>query len=1010
MKNLKTFLAIFIAIIGAQALQAQTSAASTKATDYTSKFSNSKEAWGGTGTYTYDGISMVEYYNAQHFTGQSVAQTATNLPIGIYSVEIYCHAHCADWECSIVASDGATDCTILNVNGIQTGVPIVNNKSHGTKKLYTLNDIKVTDGTLSVKVVNNKKGANWITIRANKITYIGPDKAMSEEAFNTNYTALTKLNAEAPMPSAFAAEILALKAEYANVAAADLTQEELDVANGKMQSALAAYDTNVGAYSRIRTYIDMTKVFDEASTASYEAKYDNREYTLDDVEPVRQELNVMRFNAASALFTNKIEITGWTGSMGERSDQHWSGTTVAYKDANSWNDTDPDALTAKIKLPKGNYVLKVAGRAHADAALTLKVLGQTITFHGKGDTGYGIDTKGNANFSPSGTYANNGTGRGWEWEFLKFTLDAEQTVTLEVNSGYNNIAQVWTSFGDMTLWMDDDTYVAANGHAIDAPLAEAKALALSTPMGKEMVGELTDAIALCDTKATTPQELNTQVATLEEAIAKAKAWVEAYGKAKQLLVSALERFEADYNNAELGAIDYMCTGRWAAALEMVKSAALAKDITDSYESFAGVAADLNAALDAATASVAEYVSLNEAIKNADRVINSANIGDQPFQKPLSAIEAIDTLAAREAYNAAIIDGEELMALIATLKGTDIELNAPAEGDVFKVAISASSWDFSGKPLTFADNGTDGINMFRDRDAGYYAQTLMLKKIEGNKYTISTIAADGTELYVSTGTTSGNGTTSAQIRLTDDVAKALGIEVIATSTEGLYNLKNTEANALIGSQDGNTKDKASLSTVAVRNNFTIAKAAMPAVCVKGQDYWGTMILPFAAEIPEGMTIYSCIAVEGEYAVIEEALSIEANTPYLVCSDTQEFEYTFTGFGSATQSAYEAGALTGTYTDLAPASDGTTYVLQSAEGSAAFCRTTESALPTVLAYTCYLSSEAEADRLELKHKAELDNISNITSARATTVFDLSGRRVTAMEKGCTYIVNGKKVRVK
>ena len=988
----------------------------TNPVDLTSMVSNSKNAWtGASETPGYDGITMVAVYKGSDWTGEALSQTINGLPAGNYKMEVYCQAH-SSWDTD-VAAEGATGYTYLCANEYKLDVPIRNADGAGTKLLHTFEKISITNGTLKISVMNEKKAANWISIYVKSLTFLGPDKTLSEGAFNKNYEAISKLNTNVPISATFATEIQTLKNEFAGVSATTLTQTQLDEANGRMQNIINEYDANINAYAKLKKYIDMTAVF--TNVAAYETKYNNGEYTLADVEPTRQELNVMRFNAASAIYTNKVNVTGWTGSMGERSDQHWSGTTISYKDANSWNDIEDDALTTTINLTKGNYVLKVAGRSHVNALLTLEVLNQKIEFHAKGDTGYGIDINGNATFDAAATYANNGAGRGWEWEFLKFSLDADQTVTLSVNSRYNNNWQVWNSFGDITLWMDDATYVTVNGDAINAPKAEAEKLVNTLPMGNAEKTALQKAIDGCETKATTPAELNAQIEALETAVANVKTWREIYYTEKDKLVAQLERFEADYNNAEHGAWGHMCKSRWATAIEKVQAAVLAKDDLTSHEGLTTATEGLKTALDAVATSIGEYAELKDAIDNASTIVTS-NIGDGPFQRSQSAIDAFSTENEQAVYDAAEKDGEEITSLTEALRnGSMIELNAPAEGDVFKVAIRFNDdWKFNNKPLTFADNGKDGVSLYEERDANFYAQTLILKKVEGNKYTMSTITTDGTELYASTGSASGNGSNTAQIRLTDDATKALSIEIIPTTTDGLYNLKNTEANALLGCQDDTSKEKGGLFTTNNRNNFTITKVDMPSVTIKTPYYWGTMILPFAAEIPEGLTVYSCADADGEVLTLKKVDKIEANTPYLICGATTEFEYTFTGFGTAATTAYTSGLFTGTYVDHETTANSCTYVLQNINDNVAFYLVGDGAQPTVGAYHCYITYKTAEGEVAAPTIFSLDRggdttdiaPSTLNSQLSTEIYDLMGCKVNAMEKGKMYIVNGQKVIVK
>lgn len=416
------------------------------------------------------------------------------------------------------------------------------------------------------------------------------------------------------------------------------TIDELSAIATELKEAIIAANASIAEYAKLEGYISMTKVFTDVT--QYEQKYENGEFAADEVEIVRQELNVMRYNAASAVFTNKIEVTDWTGDLanGTRSDQHWSGNTQNYYDANSWTANFvglKHTLSTTITLPNGTYVLKAAGRSSSDATLRLTIKNgdtvlESVEYTGKGDQGYGIDTSGAANFSEEGTYANNDNGRGWEWEFAKFELDAETTVTLHVEVDYNNIQNRFGSFSDITLWMDDETYVAVNGGAINAPLAAAKALVDTKPMGGAENTALQNAIAQAEGTISTPAELDGAIAALETAVANANAWVVAYNEAKAPLVTALERFEYGFNNGAEGRQIPLTDDTWNALLEAVEGAAVAKDVTDSYSGFEGATTDFNTMMDWATNkdfSMANQLDCTSFIGNADCANNDAWTGN-----------------------------------------------------------------------------------------------------------------------------------------------------------------------------------------------------------------------------------------------------------------------------------------------------------------------------------------------------------------------------------------------
>ena len=179
-------------------------------------------------------------------------------------------------------------------------------------------------------------------------------------------------------------------------------------------------------------------------------------------------------------------------------------------------------------------------------------------------------------------------------------------------------------------------------------------------------------------------------------------------------------------------------------------------------------------------------------------------------------------------------------------------------------------------------------------------------------------------------------------------------------------------------------------------------------------WATLILPFDAELPEGVKAYSCSKADGETLTLIEAESIKANTPYLM--NGKESSHTFSGYGLADKDSYTDGLFTGTYVEYQTTDDGKTYVLQNQNGEVAFYLV-GSKKPKVGAYRTYMTYEPQAGetaapRFSLGRGGDTTSIegSELDAQGSVLIYDLLGRKVETMEKGGMYIVNGKKVIVK
>ena len=412
---------------------------------------------------------------------------------------------------------------------------------------------------------------------------------------------------------------------------------------------------------------------------------------------------------------------------------------------------------------------------------------------------------------------------------------------------------------------------------------------------------------------------------------------------------------------------------------------------------------------------------------------TTNVGENAFQIPTQAVNALTTgIASVKTMYGAGDDIDKVVEATENLAGLmedyrNATLNAPADGQVFNIEITTGdNWKFKDLPLTLH---AGGASFYPGRDADCYAQTLMLKQAEGNLYTISTVFADGKEHYLCTAQTIGTGS-NIQIRTTDDASKALLIEVIPTDVQGVYNLWNTEANGLLGCQDGDDKASGGLYGTSSHPTFTITETDMPSVTLTTAAEWATLILPFNAEIPDGLEVYSCAGTEteGEDATLtlEAVEAIAANTPYIV-KVAADFTHTFEGFGAAETTSYTVGMLTGTFAEM-EAVEGT-YVLQNqAEKGVGFYKV-ETEKPTVRANRAYLNAEAApaGSNVQAFILKSIDGDgtttgigSTVAEADATVnVYNLNGilvrqnvkmsEALDGLQKGI-YIVNGTKKAVK
>lgn len=888
----------------------------------------------------------------------------------------------------------------------------------------------VTDGNLNIGLKKETtQGSDWTLFDNFKLVYKGID--VSE--LQASLTALIA-KAEGVKSSVMG------KAEETNLTsalnAADATVTVADDLNEMISNLQSAYDAaviSIDTYSKVPAYIAKANNIDASIAEIYQTNYDNRTL-VSDAETIRQELEVATYNYVKDNFTYDVALSDTWNSTGTNtkaatfSNEHWSGETREYMNqddsngqgwnANSWSID----FNQEVALPAGEYVFKVAGRKSADATLELNVtkgetvLG-TVNDFPSSNNALGINKAGAASFDaadPAG-FANDGKGRGWQWRYVKFTLAEESTVKVAIHAETDKIHN-WVSFGNYTLQMTDETYMAAGQPELDAALTAAEALVGTKPMGTDEETALKEAI---DLPVTTGAEQKAKVNALNTAVENIKTWRATYYAEKDKLVAALERFETDYNDAENGSLEYMNNSRWTTVIEKAQAAAVAKDNQTSHADLTTATNELTEALNAATVSVNEYAALKSAIDEANTLV-AANVGDLPFERPQSAADAISTTEEQALYDAATADGEGVTSVtdaltegIATFNNTP--LNAPKDGARYNLVLNNNNgWTYDGNAVTYlandrVDAGLYNIQYLTAPNANY-AQAFTLTAVEGKQdcYYISMTDVEGNERYVCTGVVYDGNT--SQLRTTTKAEDALAVKVIATTIEGVHNLYNTEANDYIGGQD------AGFFTVNSHINFNIREAAKAEVAMNiSAAKWSTLILPFNAALPEGVKAYSCneADVETETLTLTEATTLKANTPYLI--NGEEDTHEFSGYGLAKQDTYAAGIFTGTYVDYQTTANSGTYVLQKHDNVLAFYLVGESAKPWVRAYRCYitLDNASTARMFSFGFDNEttgIDNAQLSTGDSELIIFDIMGRKVTSMKKGNLYIINGKKVLVK
>lgn len=168
-------------------------------------------------------------------------------------------------------------------------------------------------------------------------------------------------------------------------------------------------------------------------------------------------------------------------------------------------------------------------------------------------------------------------------------------------------------------------------------------------------------------------------------------------------------------------------------------------------------------------------------------------------------------------------------------------------------------------------------------------------------------------------------------------------------------------------------------------------------------WGTLIVPFDANIPTGLTAYTCSRYssvgEVNWLDLQKAESLTANTPYIVSGVAGE--YSFTGTPNFAQTCYTNGLLTGVYMAT---SINRGYVLQKQGEEVAFFKVTNGKPKTVPVHRCYLNDQRSGSTaFYFGGTTQIENAFNEVELSDSIVYDLQGRRCEGALKCGVYIRN-------
>ncbi len=345
----------------------------------------------------------------------------------------------------------------------------------------------------------------------------------------------------------------------------------------------------------------------------------------------------------------------------------------------------------------------------------------------------------------------------------------------------------------------------------------------------------------------------------------------------------------------------------------------------------------------------EKQSLLDEITKANGIYDSksANIGTGVFQIPTAAgttfTAAIAT--ARGVYNNASATAGEVTAAttaLATAEETFLSsVNAPDPEKRYGIIVATTGHAKEGEAMGIAlgaitVNNPTGYSISTVNTTN---QSVAFTQVSGNLYNISYETAAGTT-YLTYGTTNGSaaGWSDSQIQATTEVEKKGQFKIVATSTANKFNIYNTITNSTIACQDAGN-----MYTQAGNADFSLTEAVSANMAVNGTAKWGTFCAPFAVEIPDGVSAYTCeSAPGGVLELTSQSSPIPANTPVILNAEGGLTSTTFYGVKVPNESddLITGGLLRGNVSTAAMdvPSDGSAYLLQRNNSKTGFYQVT------------------------------------------------------------------------
>ncbi|MDE7377331.1 MAG: hypothetical protein K2N13_00005, partial [Paraprevotella sp.] len=745
----------------------------------------------------------------------------------------------------------------------------------------------------------------------------------------------------------------------------EASREELLLAIIDLQTAIPAATTSVANYAYLQRETATAKSFGIDVTAQ-EAAIANGTYDDEAAVSAAQALNIATYNKVKADYIYDCPVDDWKGEIGTASGQHWSGDGRSYYDTNGTDITR--SLSTAVTLPVGEYVLMAAGRSDPAATMELKIDDTTVKFTAKGDTGYGIETSGQANFSESGAYAFDGKGRGWEWEFVHLNLTEEKEVHL--NAVITTSGWAWGSFSDITLKMDKATFERVYYMRLETALEECK----PWNTGNEYAD-----VTYPGYKAAFENKTYTDVKAIEQAIADLRKAFDAY---------ALENMDAEHS---YDATSWIANPNYDNGIDGWERT---QNSTGGYSD--GVNADgayyYSAAQQMRHATCYQTISLP-----AGTYRLSATMTGDPYTEDGTYIYA--TTGAVDHWGSTLFAGDVWYGYYTPAHDWDVQnvYTLFTLKEAADVRIGVLSW---------------GRNTSGNTRGGFTVDNWRLEKLlyavdgdETNVVFVGKVPADVVNEKVAEGVCSINLIEATEVsNMAIDVKSNPNLLIYAKEGQ----VTNTQ-NVIVGGTCASLV-LADGYSFAVPTGFTATNATynMSAVATAaGGEGFGTLCLPFEATAlaGEAYNLDQGATIGGElYAT--KVTSIPAHTPVLVKAKGAYSGQNVTVAATKAGAVHESGELVGVY-KATPAPVGS-FVLQKHNDKVAFYLVGSEVQPTVNPFRAYIRPQAEAASLDML--SVVFGFDDVTAVGAAGVadgvtevsrYDATGVRIDSPRKGMNIV---------